>query len=334
MPKLPTLPSGGTGFGVGIQGSGTTTSGKITTQPMTPFMPPTEKRWVDVFLRAKGRLQYTIKTNATFANVTNAAGTLTDTGLSQLRSVVTINWAAAPAGQSAVELTITSGSTNTAVIIPLNNTPPPPANFEGHIESNGVVSIEAAHFVSIRHPPNTNTNTNATTYATLPSYGRTHSGVKLWPVTTPPQPSTPNTSSSPALIYRMHTSTRPTKAIRATIYLSASENADIALPNRYTLRLNNGSTTTVQPTPLAADAGAEPAGWGTAVTRNAWIAETDLGGAGLAPGVHELEVRLLNPTMVLTKVVLDFGGVRASELGPPESARVCAGGAGECRLDK
>jgi hypothetical protein len=327
MPSLPTLQSGGSGFGVGIQGSASTANGKITTLPMTPFMAPAEKRWVDVFLRAKGSLQYTIKTNATFANVTNAKGSLTDTGPSQLRSVVTVDWTKAPAGQSAVELTITSGSSTTTVIVPLRNTPAPPADFEGHIEANGVVSIEANHFVATS-PPNTSTAA-AAGYAVIPDYGRTLAGVKLWPVTAPVQ----TTDNGPALVYRFYTYSKTTQA-KATVYLSSSENADSEHANKYALLLDGRAPVVVQPTPASSDAGSEPAGWDMAVIRNAWIRDSNMG--GLEPGVHELKVWLLNPTMVLTKIVLDVGGVKGSEMGPPESYRVCAGvvAGAECRLNK
>ncbi|GAB1315451.1 hypothetical protein MFIFM68171_05661 [Madurella fahalii] len=323
MPRLPTLQGGGSGFGVGIQGSGSSGGGRITTLPMTPFMAPTEKRWVDVFLRARGSLKYTIKANATFANITNSDGSLTDAGPSQLRAVVGIDWTKAPAGRSAVELTISSGSSTVTVIVPLQNTPAPPEEFEGHIEANGIVSVEANHFVEI------STNNTEVGYAVIPDYGRTLAGVKLWPVTAPVQ----TVDKGPALVYRFYTYSTAAQA-KATVYLSASENADSENANKYALSIDGKTPIVVQPTPNSSDAGSEPPGWDMAVIRNAWIRDSNLG--RLEPGAHELKLWLLNPTMVLTKIVLDVGGVKNSELGPPESYRTCAGGvaAADCRLNK
>jgi hypothetical protein len=48
-----------------------------------------------------------------------------------------------------------------------------------------------------------------------------------------------------------------------------------------------------------------------------WVKTTKIG--KLAAGSHQLSVRLLEPTMVITKIVLDLGGVKSSTLGPPES---------------
>lgn len=38
-------------------------------------------------------------------------------------------------------------------------------------------------------------------------------------------------------------------------------------------------------------------------------------------GEHQLDLWLLEPEIVLTKLVLDLGGERVSYLGPPESYR-------------
>ena len=104
------------------------------------------------------------------------------------------------------------------------------------------------------------------------------------------------------------------------MYLSPSENANPTSPNRYAFAVDSAAPATVQPVPLA-NAGGEPPGWAAAVTAGAYVKTTKLG-AALPAGKHVLRVWLLEPTMVLTKLVVDLGGVKSSTLGPPESVIV------------
>jgi Gylcosyl hydrolase family 115 C-terminal domain/Glycosyl hydrolase family 115 len=320
MPKLSSVSaSSGRVLGVGIQGSSTTTdAARITVQSVNPYMPPAEQRWIDIFLREKGTLAYTISSNSSCVTVSSSNGTLqADGGPSQMRSVIDVDWTSAPAGNSAVELKIMvtnpANTPGTVVVVPLQNNAAPPDNFEGHIESNGVVSMEASHYLGVQGAA----NTSEANYITIPDYGRTMAGVKVWPVTSPVQ----DTTTGPYLVYRFYAYSSATTA-KATVYLSSSENSDSERPNKFALSIDGKDAIVVQPTPMSSDAGTEPTGWDDAVTRNAWIKDAALG--AVAPGIHELKVWLLNPTMVLTKVVVDLGSVKKSELGPPESFRRCA----------
>lgn len=304
-------------FGIGVQSPGrpgvsaAADAATVTLAPIDQFTP--ERRYFDVFLRTTGSLSFTVSTDAAFVSLSSTGGNLASTGgPAQQRIYVSIpDWAAVPAGTTSVSIVVRAGSASTTVNVPLVIRPALPADFKkGHVESGGVVSIEAPHW--------TTASAGNPSYVAIPDLGRTLGSVKLWPVTAPSQ----SPASGPFLSYDFYTFTAPTGSnVRVTVYLSASENADVEHPNRFALSIDNGTTVTVQPVPLASNAGNEPPGWDAAVTSNAWVRDVTVspGGGALRPGKHTLRVWLLEPTMVLAKLVIDLGGRRPSELGPPES---------------
>jgi hypothetical protein len=297
-------------MGVSVQGGSSSfpTSSTLNLGGMNPYLPAADQRWLEVYTRENGTFSYTITSNASFVSVSNPQHTLSaPSGTSDMRSILTIDWDAAPPGSSVAALTVTNTNTPTSratILIPLSSHRAP-ADFTGHIESSGVVSIEAAHFAPAPD--------SSPAYLTIPSYGRTHSGVKL----PPNHPSQPADGTGPVLVYPFYTFTNTTAA-SLTVYLSASDNANPSRPNRYAFSVDGGAVAAVQPVPLT-DQSRDPPGWGDAVTRNAWVTKQALGRRGA--GWHTLRVWLLEPTMVLTKVVVDVGGGRESWMGPVESFR-------------
>ncbi|CAK7212407.1 hypothetical protein SEUCBS140593_001493 [Sporothrix eucalyptigena] len=317
IPKVTTLGSGAaTGgiLGVAVQGSTGVypTAASLTLGTVTPYTPVDGQRWIDLFLRNNGTVAYRIVSNASYVTVSNAQQTLTSTS-PDLRALISVDWTAAPSGRSAASLTISSddaGSSAATVLVPLDKTPVP-ADFHGHVEADGVVSIEAAHHDAV--------SAANSSYISIPNYGRTHSGVRLPPLTPSQEP-----GKGPVLVYPFYTFSTAS-APSLTVYLSPSENSNPTHPNRYAFSIdgadgNAAGVTVVQPVPLA-NAGNEPSGWSSAVVAGAYVKTSKLSGS-LAPGKHVLRVWLLEPTMVVTKLVLDVGGLKASTLGPLESVQV------------
>ena len=289
------------------------TTSKLTLPPLSPYTAPSEQRYLDIYARDNGTFSYTIASPSPYITLTNPQGTVTAPGpTTDIRSLISVNWSLAPPGSSTATITVTnpsSPSTIATITLPLENNTPLPSDFPsgGHVEASSTISIEASHFSQ---------NLTSPAYLTIPTYGRTLSGVKL-PTTFPSQPSPPS-KESPYLLYTFYTFTSPSSAT-ITFYLSPSENANPTSPNKYTFSLDNGSTTTVQPVPVN-DQSSQPPGWSDAVIRGAYVKSSTVG--RLSAGKHELRVWLSEPTMVLTKIVIDLGGVRSSLLGPPESFRV------------
>lgn len=317
IPKVTTLGTGSSSggiLGITVQESTSVypTAASLTLGTVTPYTPAESQRWIDLFLRSTGTAAYKITSNAAYVTVSNAQQTLSSTA-TDVRALVSVDWSAAPSGRSAASLTVTSGdaaSSSATIVVPLDKTGPP-ADFHGHVEADGAVSIEASH-----HDGAANSS-----YVTIPDYGRTHSGVRLPPLTASQEP-----GKGPALVYPFYTFSNAASP-QLTVYFSPSENSNPTHPNRYAFSIDgadgsasSNSVTVVQPVPLA-NAGGEPSGWSQAVIAGAYVKTSKLG-SSLAPGKHVLRVWLLEPTMVVTKLVLDVGGLKSSTLGPPESVQV------------
>jgi hypothetical protein len=312
LPALSWVTTGASNAIMGVSAQGSTASfpgtAQLTLAAMNPYMPSAAQRWVEVYTRDNGTFSYTITSNASFVTVSNAKQTLSaPSGTSDSRAILTVDWDSAPSGRSVAALTVTNSNSPSAkatILVPIENYKVS-AGFKGHVESSGVVSIEAEHFA-----PSPESSSD---YVVVPEYGRTLSGVKL-----PPKTASQSPGQGPVLVYPFYTFSNVSSA-SITVYLSSSDNADPTSPNRYSFSVDGGSLTTVQPVPLT-DQSADPPGWTEGVTQNAYVRTSSLGKRG--EGWHTLKLWLLEPTMVLTKVVIDVGGLKASLMGPPESVRV------------
>ena len=308
LPRLTYSPAGSPGrgamMGVVVQGSNSAfpTATNLSVPTLTPYR--VGQPWFDVFARENGTFSYQVTFSVPYITVTNQNAAVSSPGTPDVRCIVSVDWTAAPAGKSTVVLTVKSSDGSSATInVPLDKSPAPD-DFRGHVEAGGVLSIEAEHF---------DTKSSGKEYIILPDYGRTLSGVRL-----PPSTASQSPGKGPALVYPFYTFSSAASA-SITVYLSPSENSNPSSPNRYSFTVDGGPTTTVQPVPLG-DAGNEPAGWSEAAIVNAYVKSSKIG--NLAPGRHELRFYLLEPTMVVTKLVIDVGGLQPSLLGPPESKRM------------
>ncbi|KAF3936617.1 hypothetical protein ABW19_dt0209873 [Dactylella cylindrospora] len=299
-------------MGVGAQGVSGSAPGdpEPTLLSVDPYMPPGETRYLDIFTRNNGTFSFSITCNVSYVTVAKPNGTLSaPDGLTDLRNLITVNWSQAPAGLTWAGLRIrpydAPGSWNITALLPVNKTSVP-TSFKGYVESGGVVSIEAEHYSSAEKK-------NGLEYVVIPHYGRTLSGIKLWPVTA----STQTPSTGPKLTYSFHTFTGRTNA-RVMIFLGASLNHDPARPLKYAFSIDGGTAVTVQPVPNT-PMGSTPSGWTDAVIAGGWTSATTV---NIPSGSHTLSLWLLEPGVVVQKVVIDLGGYKSTSLGPPESKKV------------
>lgn len=261
-------------------------------------------------------------------------GTFSSNGTTDVRIWVSVDWSQLPPGNMSTTTINISSSTGYGtqasmpqVILPFNYTVVPPSFSNGFVESDGHISMEAEHYSRIV----SKSASSNVSYQVIPNLSRTLSGVSLYPVTA----DSLTTSSGPALEYDLYTfsdlssgisydpnqqtsSSYTPNTVNITMILGTSLNTIPERPLRYAVQFDDQEIQTVQYI-IDQPAGTNPTGWLEAVADQAWKSTMTFNYT--EPGVHKLKVWELEPAMVLTKIVLDFGGVRQSYLGPPESYR-------------
>jgi hypothetical protein len=195
------------------------------------------------------------------------------------------------------------GEAKIVVTVPiLNPRTPRPETLEGFVETNGYVSIEAAHYTRAIAPEGRH-------WLTIPDHGRTRSGVTPWPVAGGPV--VPGTEGM-RLEYRMHLFTPGT--VRVLAYLAPTQKFRPGPGLRYGISFDEGAMQVI-------DVHADPSlrAWERSVADGVTVLTSTH--AIARPGDHVLTFWALDPGLVLQKLVVDTGGVRPSYLGPPESWR-------------
>lgn len=294
-------------MGVIFEGLETSLPGRAETNQLlavNPYLPDEQARWLDIFTRKNGTFAYTISTNASFVSASYKNGSITSpSSATDVRSVISVDWARAPPGTTYVGLTVNGAGVKVDLVLPVSNVVASMSAESTFIEAGGVVSMEAAHYSSA----------DTHSYIEIPAYGRTLSGIKRWPATAPSM----SAPSGPKLTYKFYTFTSA-KDANLTLHLGQTGNVDPARPLKYAYSIDEEGAKTVQPVANYA-MGDHPTDWETvvkdAVRRSSNTVDLT------RVGEHQLDLWLLEPEVVLTKVVLDLGGEKVSYLGPPESHR-------------
>jgi len=183
----------------------------------------------------------------------------------------------------------------------------PPTGWRGFVEADGYVAIEAEHFTR-------NVPAKSTRWELLPDHGRTLSAMTVFPVTapsvTPPQ-------DSPRLEYQMWLTN--SGKVQVECVLSPCLNFTPDRPVRIAVSFNEEPPQILTVVPQGYTAGDGNRDWEASVKNGVRTVKSQH--TVTAPGAHTFKVWMVDPAVVLQRIVVDTGGVKPSYLGPPESFR-------------
>ncbi|MCW3091440.1 MAG: hypothetical protein JWP81_2509 [Ferruginibacter sp.] len=172
------------------------------------------------------------------------------------------------------------------------------------IEQDGVVSIEAAHFTKA-------SNSKLISWKVLPNHGRTGDAVTTFPVTAPAQKPA---SGTPYLEYEIHTTSKDSFTISS--YFSPTLNFH-GEGNGLQFAISVDDETPQVISINKDDKNSTSGIW------NKWVSESIIIKSSKhkisMPGKHTIKYWMVNSGVVLQKLVADFGSMKPSYLGPPET---------------
>jgi hypothetical protein len=253
--------------------------------------------YIELYNRGKKPFEYTVKPSVSWIKVRGQNRKIDK----QQRLWIQVDWSTAPMGKHKIPITITSSIGRPLIVYVLINNSGLPKNSQvkGFVETNGYVSMEASHFSRV-------VNKSPISWQQIPGIGRTGSGMTITPVTAKSQ--MPG-KESPRLEYNMLVS--DTGVVNVLNYFSPTLNFN-GKELQYALSLDDGS---LQILNLHTDHTNQS--WENWVANNIIIDSSEF--HITKSGVHTLKFWMVDPGIVLQKIVLGFGDIKQSYLGPPET---------------
>jgi hypothetical protein len=291
----------GAEMGIAIEGSPLAWPG-ADNRAILPFFDSfnRQRRYIDVFNRGKEPFPFTATTDAPWIQLTPSEGKIE----AETRVWVNVDWAKVPRGSSSGEVKI-KGPDDQVVAVQANAVHPQEPSkdsWDGFVEGDGYVAMEAAHYTK-------KVDSKTARWEAIEDLGRTLSSMSIFPVMAG---SAEPGKNAACLEYKMYLFDAGPVEVEAI--LDPTQNF---VPGR---GLRYGVSFDDEP-PQIIDALAYNSVKDWAETVKDSVRKVTSKHTIAKPGAHTLKFWMVDPGVVLQKLVVNLGGVQPSYLGPPESYR-------------
>jgi len=259
---------------------------------------------IEIFNRGKAAFEYNISTNVPWLNFSENKGTIKN---NDKRILVNLVASQLPKGKAEGVITIVGAGKEVSIAVKaFNPTELTRENLNGFVEGGGYISIEAEHFSK-------NISQGDRKWLKVEDYGLTLSGMRA---TAPANaPAATIGKDAPCLEYPVYLFSKDTAQITLVTspLLNYMPNRDIKIavslddqapqyitnvPDKYKIEFSNGD-------------------WVQSVVNQARKCQTKLNIP--TAGYHTLKVWMVDPGVVVEKILINMGGLKPSYLGAPES---------------
>jgi hypothetical protein len=223
------------------------------------------------------------------------------------RITISVDWDLVPSGKTEGIVKITgTGKTVDVRLDIFNPDEIRPGSVTGFAEGEGYVSMEAEHFTGI-------TNAGDLRWIKIEDYGHTLSAMRAAaPVDAP---SAVPGINAPCLEYKMYLFN--SGEIEVTSIFAPTLNFVPGRGLQYAVSIDDQPPQTVTLVPPDYNAQNRNAEWERTVSDNARFSRIKL--MISSKGYHTLKIWMVDPGVVIQKIIVDTGGLKPSYLGPPES---------------
>ncbi len=262
-----------------------------------------QRHYVEIFNRGKTPFDFIATPDAPWITLTETRGQIGK----DLQIWIGVDWNHVPAGVTHGTVVVSGAGNEVTIHVDALNPPEITRdNLRGFVEREGVVSIEPEHYTK-------KSSAGANHWQRIGDYGRTLSGMRAEaPVDAPP--AMPG-HDSPCLEYQMYLFSAGAVEVIAMTAPTLNFIPDRAV--RYAASFDEEAPQIVTVVPRDYKAKNGNRAWEKSVGDNAHTARSKHSLA--TPGYHTLKIWMIDPGVVLQKLVVDLGGAKPSYLGPPET---------------
>jgi hypothetical protein len=290
--------------GLAVEGSTSAWPGASNDSVLPPFDSLTrQSHYFEIFNRGQAPYDFTVTASEPWILLSETNGTVG----ADLRLWVGVDWNRVPWGETSGIINVSATTNQFRIVLNVfNPVEPTRASLEGFVEGEGFVCVEPEHFTRAR-------DAGASRWLRIEDYGRTLSGMRATgPVDLPV---VTLVKDAPVLEYQMflfHTG-----AVQVATITSPTLNFLPGHGLRLGVSFDDDPPQILTLVPAGYKAQSGNMDWERVVADNARYVYSNH--MIKQPGYHILKYWMVDPGVVLQKIVVNLGGLKPSYLGPPES---------------
>ncbi len=262
------------------------------------------QHYIEVFNRGKKAFTYEIKANVPWISISESKGQVDN---NDKRIIISLNEATLPKGRTDGKITITGAGKEVIVkVSAFNPIETSKEKLKGFIECGGYVSIEPEHYSK-------NIQSGDRKWIKVEDYGRTLSGMRA---TAPANaPAAIPGKDAPCLEYPIYMFSKDTAQV--TLLTSNLLNFMPGRDIKIAVSFDDEEPQFITNVPDKFKVHWSNPAWATTVVTHARLSQATL--KITKQGYHTLKVWMIDPGVVIQKIIVNTGGLKPSYLGPAET---------------